>query len=290
MKTFRKLLICLAAITLVFVGLGCPRGGGGGKDGRVTILFGSATKSLQGALLSAVMPKAVVAAEDIYSLTVTVTEISLDTSDDDDEGEDEGDDDKGNDSGVVVFEGSQDLELISLEGLSEVFSTAEIPAGTYTKIRLAIENPRLRLNDDPETEITNIKLTANGHLFVSEAFEVLEDGNSLIELTFEDLHLVRNGNGRYVLTPQLRADIAVSSADVAATGTIASVDADNDSMVVTLAEGDVTVLYTSASIFLPVDTVTPTGVEADIVVGASVDIVGTIDLDGAITATEIRLL
>ena len=284
----RKVLICFAAVMLLFAGVGCPRGGGGGKDGKVTILFGSATKSLQGALLSAAMPKAVVAAEDIYSLTVTVTEISLDTGDDD--GEDEGDDDKGSGSGVVIFEGSQDLELISLEGLSEVFSTADVEPGTYTKIRLAIENPRLRLNDDPETEITNIKLTANGHLFVSETFEVPEEGNSLIALTFEDLHLVRNGNGRFVLTPQLSADIAVSSADVAATGTIASVDADNDSMVVTLAEGDVTVLYTGASIFLVTDTDTATGTEADLVAGASVDIVGTIDLDGVITATEIRLL
>ena len=289
MIAFRNVFVCLAAITLIFAGAGCPRPGGGGKDGKVTILFGSPMKSLQGALASAAFPKAVVAAEDIYSLTVTVTEISLDSADDDD-GEDEGEDDKGDSSGVVIFEGSQDLELISLDGLSEVFSTADIPAGTYTKIRIAIENPRLRLNDDPETEITNIKLTANGHLFVSETFEVPEDGNSLVELTFEDLHLVRNGNGRYVLTPQLRADIAVSSADVAATGTIASVDADNDSMVVTLAEGDVTVLYASAAIFLPADTDTATGTEVDLVVGASVDIIGTIDLDGVITATEIRLL
>ena len=289
MFTFRKLLVYLGVVTLLFAGVGCPRGGGGGKDGRITILFGSATKSLQEAILTAVVPKAVVAADDIYSLTVTVTEISLDTGDDDD-GDDEGDDDKSHHGGVVVFEGSQDLELISLEGLSEVFSTADIPAGTYAKVRLSIEDPRLRLNDDPETEITNIKLTANGQLFVSETFEVPEDGNSLIELTFEDLHLVRNGNGRYVLTPQLRADIAVSSADVAATGTVASVDADNDSMVVTLAEGDVTVLYAGASIFLPADTDTPTGTEADLVVGASVDIAGTIDLDGVITATEIRLL
>lgn len=285
MIKLQKLLVCLAAVTLLFAGAGCPRSG---KEGKVTILFGSATKSLKSTLLSAVAPKAVVPTEDISSLTVTVTEISLHTDDDDEEVEGEGA--KSHHGGVLVFEGSQDLELLSLEGLSEVFSTAEIPAGTYSQIQLSIENPRLRLTDDPETEITNIKLTANGRLFVSETFEVPEDGNSLIELTFEDLHLVRNGNGRYVLTPQLRADIAVSSADVAATGTIASVDPDNDSMVVTLAEGDVTVLYAGASIFLATDTDTPTGTEAELVVGASVDIVGTIDLDGVITATEIHIL
>jgi len=191
---------------------------------------------------------------------------------------------------LVIFEGSQDIDLLALEDLSQAFSTSEIPAGTYTKIRLAIENPRLRLLDDPETEITDIKTTANGHLFVSQTIEIPEGENTLIELSFTDLHLVRNGNGRYVLTPQLSVDIATSSADVAATGTIASVDPDNDEMVVTLAEGDATVLYAGAAIFLPADTDTPTGTEADLVVGANVEITGVIDLDGLITATEIRVL
>ena len=273
-------LACLLTVTIALVGLGCPRQSATGK---VTIMFGSDAKSFGGALLSAVAPKAVVDTADIESLTVTVTQISLDS-----EGEDNGGAKAAGD--VIVFEGSQDIELISLSGLSEVFSNAEIPAGTYTKIRIAIENPRLRLVSDPNTEITNIKLTANGHLFVSKTFEVPADQNSNIQITFEDLHLVLNGNGRYVLTPQLRADIVVSSADVAANGTIASVDPDNDSMVVTLADGDATVLYAGAAIFLPTDTDTATGMEADLVVGASVDIVGTIDLDGVITATEIHLL
>ncbi|NUM54522.1 MAG: DUF4382 domain-containing protein [Candidatus Hydrogenedentes bacterium] len=286
MRKIHMLLSCLLAVSIALMGAGCPRPAGKGK---VTVLFGSDAKSLSGALLSAVAPKAVVDTADIESLTVTVTQISLD-SEDEDEGETEGEGEAKAAGDVIVFEGSQDLELISLAGLSEVFSSAEIPAGTYTKIRIAIENPRLRLASDPETEITDIKLTANGHLFVSETFEVPADQNSNIEITFEDLHLVLNGNGRYVLTPQLRADILVSSADVAANGTIASVDPDNDSMVVTLADGDTTVLYAGAAIFLPADTDTPTGTEADLVVGASVDIVGTIDLDGVITATEIHLL
>jgi len=274
--------VCLIMASIALIGAGCPRPA---STGKVTVLFTASGKSLSGALLSAVAPKAVVPTGDISSLTVAVTEISLDTED---SGDGEGEAKAA--GSVVVFQGSQDLDLISLEGLSEVFSTAEIPAGTYTKIRLAIENPRLRLNSDPETEITNIKLTAHGHLFVSKTFEVPEGQNSLIELSFTDLHLVLNGNARYVLTPQLGAEIVVSSADVSASGTIASTDVDNDSMVVTLAEGDVTVLYAGAAIFLPADTDTATGTEADLVVGASVEIVGTIDLDGVITATEIHLL
>jgi len=296
MLKLRRIAAYLLVLGLAVAGPGCPRNNNIDKEGdaKVTILFHSSMNSLASALMKAVNPKAVVAASEIYSLTVTVTQISLDQSGDDEDGEEEGEgeDDKGDDNGnsLVIFDGSQDVDLLALEGLSQVFSTSDIPAGTYHKIRLAIENPRLRLVDEPETEITNIKTTANGHLFVSETIEIPDGENTLIELSFADLHLVRNGNGRYVLTPQLSVDIATSSADVVASGTIASVDVDNDEMDVTLAEGDSLVLYAGAAIFLPADTDTPTGIEADLVVGTSVEITGTIDLDGVITASEIRVL
>ncbi|NUM54521.1 MAG: hypothetical protein HUU46_12820 [Candidatus Hydrogenedentes bacterium] len=171
-----------------------------------------------------------------------------------------------------------------------MFSTTDIPAGVYHRITLNIENPRLRLVSDPETEITDVHLTANGRLFVNTTFEIPEGGNSLIELMFNGVHLVRLGNGGYVLTPQLDASVTVSAADVTANGTIASVDDAADSLVLTLADGDVTVLYGGAAIFLPADTDTPTGTEADLLPGASVEVVGTIDLDGVITASEIHVL
>jgi hypothetical protein len=320
---------------MTLFGPGCPRttktdlnGGGGAsvKDGRVTVLISSATKSLSQALLESVVPKSVVAAEEIYSLTLTVTEISLDLdgengdddagdvedgndgdvedgnngdvdddkhSDDgnvsDDNGDDDGDNEE-NDDSVIIFQGAQDIDLVSLDNLSQVFSATDIPAGVYHRITIKFENPRLRLMSDPATEITDIHLTCNDRLFVDATFEIPESGNSLITLMFNGVHLIREGNGTYVLTPQLDASVTVSSADVMASGTIASADTGNDSLVVTLAEGDVTVLYAGAAIFLPTDTDTATGTEADLVAGASVEIVGTIDPDGVITASEIHLL
>lgn len=283
----RTLVLSFALVAIAAVLVGCPRKREPAVA-KVTVLLGASTKSLAVSLMKAVAPKAVVAPEDIESLIVTVTSVELDPEDGD------GEDDKhhtggGSSNGVFVFTGSVDVDLVNPEGLSEILSTAEIPAGTYTKVRIGIENPRLRLVADPDTEITNVKLTANGHVFISQTLEIPE-GESLIVLTFTDIHLVRNGNGRYVLTPQLSVDISITSADVTATGTIASVDPDNDSMVVTLADGEITVLYGSAAIFLSTDTDTPTGTEADLVVGASVEVIGTVDLDGVVTATEIHLL
>jgi hypothetical protein len=329
-----KYLFLAGSLITIALGLaGCPpdpgenngTGDGGHPQGnaKVTVLLGSDPLSLSGALLKAIQPNHVVAAEEIYSLTVTVTEITL-QPEDNDEGEGEGDDDhqgdddhdgdddqdgdddsigdddsdhetdsvngaKSDDHGVVVFTGAIDVDLLSLGDVSMILTTAGIPAGVYEKIRISITDPRLVLISDPGTVFTDIHLTANGHLFVGGEFEI-PDGNSLIELTFAGIHLVRTGHGSYVLTPQLRADVFIGSADVTLAGTIASVDTATQSMVVTLAEGDVTVLYGSAAIFLPGDTDTPTGSEADLVTGASVEIEGTVDLDGVVTATTIHIL
>lgn len=329
-----KHLFLAGGLLAMALGLaGCPpnsgegngTGDGGDPQGtaKISVLLGSDPLSLSGALLKAIQPNHVVAAEEIYSLTVTVTEIAL-QPEDGDEGEEEGDDDHhgdedhdGDDDGdgdddpiddddsnhendsvdgaksdgqfLVVFAGSVDVDLLSLHEVSMLLSTADIPSGAYEKIRIAISNPRLVLVSDPGTVITDVHLTANGHLFVGGEFEV-PDGNSLIELTFGGIHLVRTGHGSYVLTPQLRADVFIGSADVTLAGAIASLDTANQSMVVSLADGDVTVLYGSAAIFLPGDTDTPTGTEADFIAGASVEIEGTIDLDGVVTATTIRIL
>ena len=343
----RNFLVYVVAVTVTLCGPGCPRTAvptGSITKGRVTVLLGAASKSLAGAVLKSISPNSVVAADEIYSLSLTVTEISLDQdgedndevnddhggnggnddgdvedsgddkhdgggdvthgddgddngdvsgdgdgSDDEQGGDDDSGEDEGDDDSVVIFQGSQDIDLVSLDNLSQVFSTNSIPAGTYHGITLKISNPRLRLASDPNTEITDIHLTCNDHLFINADFEIPEGGNSLIKLTFNGVHLIREGNGSYVLTPQLDASITVTDANVTVDGAIASVDSGASSFTVTLADGDVTVLYGGAGIFLPADTDTPTGTAADLTVGATVNVVGTIDADGVVTATEIHV-
>lgn len=83
----------------------------------------------------------------------------------------------------------------------------------YTKIRLSIRDPELRLTSAPDLPITDIHLTANARLFVLETFYVPEGQTSILTLDFEDLHLIETGHGGYVWTPQLRADIQVEAVE-----------------------------------------------------------------------------
>lgn len=236
--------------------------------------------------------------EDIASLMVTLTEISLDhvngppAAEDEGEGEiaEEGEANAGNK--IVVFSGSVDLELRDLIGVSELISNADIPAGRYTKIRLSIEDPRMTLVSDPDTVITDIQTTANGRLYVSSNFEVPEGQDSLILLDFQGLHLVQTGNGGYVWTPQLRAEISVEPADVQVQGQVESVDTEADTLSLLPDSGSeaVQVAYAGAAIYLPEDTDTPTGTEADLSAGTRVIVEGDLSVSGDITATAIWVL
>lgn len=272
---FGILTILCCATLLMAIGTGCPRINGSGKA-KVTTVFTTDSGSFKNVLLKALSTeKAVVSVDDIFSLTVTIDEISLDQEDE---------------TKVVVFTGPVDVNLLDLTAVSEALSTAEVPAGTYTKIRLAISNPRLVLNSDPNTEITNVKLTANGQLFIDQTF-TLEDGEeTLLLLDFGGIHLVLNGNGRYVLTPQLQADLTLTSAEVMASGEIADLDMDADTFTLVLVDGELVIDYSAALIFLDTDTDTATGTEADLADGLMVEVTGLLQVDGSVVADSVRIL
>lgn len=125
---------------------------------------------------------------------------------------------------VVVYEGGFDVNLLDLTTLSEVLTTADIPAGKYCKIILHIEDPRLVLVADPDTVITDIHLTANGRLFIKDRFVVGEQEDIIIVLNFGGIHLVERGDGGYVLTPKVRAEVNVDEQETAVEGEITSID------------------------------------------------------------------
>ncbi len=191
----------------------------------------------------------------------------------------------------MVFQGAQDVNLVdmTLSGLSQLLSTDNVPPGKYEGITINISNPRLVLKADLNTVITDVQLTANGRLFIKQDFELPAVQHSLIVLDFGGIHLVHTGQGKYVLTPQLRATITVQNAAVTLQGTIVSVDTSNHSMVIDNNGQNVTVFYDPTKIFLSTDTTTPTGTEADLTVGASVTVDGFMEANGTVTATEVHL-
>ena len=131
----------------------------------------------------------------------------------------------------TVFEGLEDFDVVDPSGLSEILSSVPIPSGRYCKIRLYVEDPRLLLAEDapydPEDPPyrTNVKLTANGRLFIGTHFELEPGTETLIEIVFEGLHLVEPGSSPdYILTPQMRAEVDVVDAEIEQEVTFVSVD------------------------------------------------------------------
>ncbi len=190
---------------------------------------------------------------------------------------------------VSLLDEPLDVDLKNLTAISEVLSYAEVPSGKYTKIVLAITNPRLYLAADPETAITDVKLTANGRLFISEQFVLPAGGPSLLLLEFDGIHLVKQGNGRYNLTPQLRADVEVQAAEAYVTGTVLEINAQDQLLTLQLAGGELVVNYSQAQVFLPTDTTAPTGSPTDLAAGLSVEVEGQLRVDGVLAADVIYI-
>jgi uncharacterized protein DUF4382 len=303
MTTFRNtvrwsaLPACLCA--MLVLATGCPILDGTTKVTAVLSADLGATKALDGEPLIA--NGDLVALEEIESLTLTVTQIVLVPIDDvEEEGEPEEPEDPEKaavpDSHVLIFDGSMDVDLKDLVGVSEVISSSVIPADVYGQLRLSIENPRLVfVGGDPENPVTDVHLTASGRVFFTQEFEIVEGQNSLLIIDLGGIHLVENGNGGYVLTPQLTADITVADANVMAMGTVVAVDTEGKVLTLDIADGsgEVEVDYSAAQIYLPTDVPdVPSGAEADLVlaIGGIVDVAGPIDVSGNITANTIRIL
>jgi len=289
-RTGSILAVAGSVVCLVLLGIGCSGGSGsvttGSGTASVTALVSADAESIakSEATLTFSELGAPVPVGEIESLTVTVTEISLDPYVED------GDPDEPK---IVIFSGAMDVDVLDLTEVSEVLSCVDVPAGLYTKIRLSITNPRLVLASDPATVITDIHLTANGHLFVSGEFELPEDEFYLIILHFTDLHLVELGNGGYVLTPQVRADIQIDPSEACVCGTIDSIDKDTDTLVLALCSDEgsqIEILYTDALIYRVTDTDTPTGSEDDLEEGIRIRVRGALWVDHVLTAESIRIL
>jgi hypothetical protein len=173
-------------------------------------------------------------------------------------------DDEGHSSKINVFNGSIDVDILDLTEVSAVISAVELPAGKYTKIRITVGDPRLVLKADPDTVITNVKVPSSV-LQISKNFELPEGEQSLLLLDFGGIHLVERGNGGFNLTPQLRADVNVQNAAVQLSGTIDTIDLDEETITVDTGSGLVEVdiseaVITSAGDLTEGDTVTVDGI------------------------------
>lgn len=286
----QRIAYASAAVLCGLLTLGCPINATG--SAKVSTVFTGNSKSLANAMIGAIATKdGPIAVQDIESLTVTITEINLDYSGDAGDMED-GDNGDGT-SKVTVFQGAEVVDLIQLEGVNRLISLDDVPAGKYTKIRISFEDPVLVLAADPNTEISgdSIKLTANGRLFISQMFNLPEGQQSVLLIDFGGLHLVMNGNGDFVLTPQLAVALSVGVVeDTSVMGMITAIDTEQDVFTLMIEGGELIVDCLGAAIFLPEDTDTATGEKTDLLVGQKVEVMGLLFPDDILEASSVRIL
>jgi len=108
--------------------------------------------------------------------------------------------------GVSVYSGNTRVNLLELENFSQPIAVSEVPAGTYTKLRLQIENFEIIDNDPlPHTP----RPPANGRIDLLQpgGIEVIP-GRVLVAHVDMDarksIHLVQTGNSKYRLRPVVR--------------------------------------------------------------------------------------
>ena len=197
-------IVCLTA-ALVLKGIGCgsdtctePTGSG---SLNVMVSVGGWAPVLDGLLAGGPVDL-----ESIESFLLTVDRITIHVSSEDDSLE-----------GVVVFDATEqptvdnEINLVDLSTLSGLVASVPVPAGSYQQVRMEISDPHLRLVDDPpEEDRTDVHLTANGRLFAAVELNIVPGETLDLNLVLNDLHLVEQGHGGFVLTPQLRVEITAA--------------------------------------------------------------------------------
>jgi hypothetical protein len=110
--------------------------------------------------------------------------------------------------GVTVYDGNTRVNLLDLEIYSQPIAIAEVPAGTYTKLRLQVDDVEII---DNEGEPHYPRPPANGKIDLLEpgGIEVVP-GRTLVAHVDMDaknsVHVAETGNGEYRLRPVVRVE------------------------------------------------------------------------------------
>jgi hypothetical protein len=192
------------------------------------------------------------------------------------------------------------MDLLSLDSAALLLSTVDVAAGAYSKIRLEISDPEFVRDDDSVFTGDDIQLVANGHVDLNTQGDVfiVADDITVVSLDLDvenSVQINQTGSSRYILRPQIFVDNEASGEEgiIINGAVITSVGLNNGQLTVSSPQGqsttDLTIMTTGQT------QIRTTGgiplVLATLVVGSTVNIVGTIDMDtGVITATHIQVM
>ena len=197
MHSVRQLLSSIFLVALYALLSGCGGGGGGGGSGS-----GSASPQGSGsvALLLTDAP-----ADNFDEININVRKAELLS-----------------DSGrVTIFQGSRNFNLLDLTDARMFALRDNVPAGTYSKIRLTLGSMQLvdyRGNDDPADDLVVYpKLPGNGKLDLNPQgkFTVVPGGTLVLQLDMDakkSIHIVQKGNKQeYQFRPVVFIDIVTDA-------------------------------------------------------------------------------
>ena len=102
----------------------------------------------------------------------------------------------------LIVDDVEPLNLLALRNVTEVVAAAEVPEGTYSKIRLIVES--LEIVDDGVSEFA--QLPGNGKIDLNPQgdFEISAGEDLVVEIDFDldrSVHIVRTGNSQYRFRP-----------------------------------------------------------------------------------------
>ena len=91
----------------------------------------------------------------------------------------------GDDGQQTLFEGSEPIDLLDLTNFSEPIIFGEVEAGTYTKLRLVIDNLELVPKDDGDSVFPALPANGKIDLLDADGFAVLPGRTLLIEIDMD---------------------------------------------------------------------------------------------------------
>lgn len=187
------------------------------------------------------------------------------------------------------------LNLLDLDGINQILTTASVPSARYSKLRLDISDASVTW---PDGTIEPVTIVANGKVDLNFQGSVdVADGESLtIQLDFsaeDSLKLAETGNGRLILRPQIFVTTGMDAADPDnpslddLRGVIASVDADARTFELrTLAGSRIVVVVTDDTVIVSHE---QEATFEDLQPGLPVHVEGSLHANGRLVATTVQL-
>lgn len=138
----------------------------------------------------------------------------------------------GDDGQVSITDGPiGEIDLLTLQNITELVASAEVPAGSYSKIRLRITS--LTVIEETTLAREDVQLPANGRIDLNPQgpFEISAGEDLVIQIDFDlarSIKLTTTGSGRYRFRPVVFIDVLDQTESLRLSKLFGELQADND--------------------------------------------------------------